>query len=124
MCGGACCVGAKIRYVRELVGGNRKRRNVGDEIVSGILSIQQIEEFHERPHRDTFAPTKLPADAEIDLREGSSSKLIEGGLDSIDDGAVVGVQPVAIDILRRGQSEKSRAFVGSDGSTGTVMELM
>src|SRR5262249_26439351 len=96
--------------VAEIVDGSRKRGDIADVIVAGILTVEKIEEFGEGAELKTFGEINVTADAEIDLIEGSAAELIERSLHTVHYSAIVAGKAVVQDVGGSGNSEGASAF--------------
>ena len=84
-CLDASRVEAKGRDVEEIIYGRGQRGNIRDEIVTGIIAVEEVEEFDERRGAPTLAEFDWAADTQIGLQVGSAAEFVEGCLDAVDD---------------------------------------
>ena len=107
---GAGGVEAERGGVAEIVDRSRKRGDVADVIVAGVLAVEEIEEFGEGPELEAFAEIDVATDAEIDLIEGSAAELVERSLHAVDDRAIVAGEAVVGNVGGSGDGEGASAF--------------
>ena len=69
---------------RHLGSRNRKLNNVHGKIRTGIVPVEEIEEFRERDHRPAVVEVERPADAQVRLDVGRTAELVEAGVRSVD----------------------------------------
>jgi len=112
---GAGGVEAEVGGVAEIVDRSGERGDVTDEIVAGILAVEEIEEFGEGAELEPLAEVDVAADAEINLVKRSSAELIERGLYAVDNRAIVAGETVVADVSGSGHGEGAGAFELREG---------
>src|SRR5579863_3405686 len=114
--------------IGEIVDGYGKRGKVGDVIRAGIAAIEQVEDLDEGIDCPAILKFDWPADAEIDLEVGSAAEFVEGGFNTVDDGARAdwgcdGEGPRAFHLSERGQLESAGSIVSS-GEDGAMTDIL
>ena len=112
---GAGGVEAEVGGVAEIVDRSRKRGDVADVIVAGVLAVEEIEKFGKGTKLNAFTESDVAADAEIDLIERRAAELVEVGLHAVDYGAVVAGEAVVGDVGGSGHGEGASAFELGEG---------
>src|SRR5207253_2914183 len=83
--------------------------DVSDEIVAGVLTVEQVKELRERFERHAFIELKGPADAQVNLGKGNTAKHIEPGLLSVDHGAII-LDAITVNVYAGSEREGTRTF--------------
>ena len=92
-----------------------KNRYVGNVIRSGIVTIDEIEELHERYNRPALFEFERPANSQVGLNVRSPAELVERGLHSVNHGAIVGGISQPVYVYRRGERKRAGALRLGDG---------
>lgn len=100
--GGAICVEADVCYIASLhlAGRHRKRPDVRNKIVAGILPVQQIEKFYKGSQGHPLIELEVAREPQVNLSKRHAAKFIERSLPAIYYCAIVD-HPVAIDVHGR-----------------------
>src|ERR1700694_1988356 len=94
----------------KLTGRHRQCREIRDEVIAGVGSVQEVEELYERLDGDPLSPMKVAAHPQVDLRIRGAAKLIERRLHTIDDCAIVRVESVIVQVDRSCDRIRTRAL--------------
>src|SRR4029077_5433316 len=94
-------VGADGSRIGEIIDRVGEGGDVGHIVGARIVTVEKIEEFGEGDDRPAIMKVDGPADAQIGLYVGRSSKLVQGGFYSVDHGALSG---------RRSERQGTRTF--------------
>src|SRR5208282_4402358 len=105
-------VQAKRGGIGKIVHGRGQRGNVGHEKRTGIVAIEQVEEFGEGRKRPALANLDRAADTEVRLDVRRAAKFVERGLQPVDHRAVPnwrghGKGPRAFRLTQQGNQEAS-----------------
>src|SRR5581483_5213013 len=95
---------------RELRRRNSESGDVSDIIISGILAIEEVEEFRECPQCNALANRDDSRQAQIDLGKWRAPELIQAGGDTIDNGAIIIIPTIAVHVDRHCERKRTRAF--------------